>query len=213
MDSIDMSVTEGRLACLATDINAILYLYLTFLFSDARTSVSDIQTVAQPARILWGEVGLSKIRACLYFGKCGNLRTVSKFVGNKTAIYHRNHSSSCLLFVKLALPCVFSPFIRPTTYARASWEHAFDAGGSTKPASHNRDGSEMVRTFDKRTHHHKPFDRQRFVSVLWLRHARLHNLVEVWAPMSECSPPDQNRSIFFVQTFVDFALTLPGHSL
>ena len=43
-------------------------------------------------------------------------------------------------------------------------------------ARHNRDGSEKVRTFDKRTHRHKPFDRQRFVSVLWLRHAQLREL-------------------------------------
>ena len=49
---------------------------LPYLFIDARTSVSDIQTVAQLARILWGEGGMSKIRACPYFGKCGNLRTV-----------------------------------------------------------------------------------------------------------------------------------------
>ena len=45
--------------------------------------------------------------------------------------------------------------------------------------SHNRHGSEKMRTFDKRTHHHKPFVRQRFVSVLWLRHAQLRDLVEV----------------------------------
>ena len=55
---------------------------LPYLFIDARTSVSDIQTVAQLARILWGggggEGGLSKIRACPYFGKCRNLRTVPK---------------------------------------------------------------------------------------------------------------------------------------
>ena len=69
--------------------------------------------------------------------------------------------------------------------------------------SHNRDGSEKVRTFDKRTHRHKPFDRQRFVSVLWLRHAQLRDFVEVWAltgecspRVRECSPPDRNRSIF-----------------
>ena len=61
---------------------------------------------------------------------------------------------------------------------------------------------------------------QRFVSVLWFRHAQLRDLVEVWAltgecspPVRECSPPDRNRPIFFVQTFVDFALSLPGHSL
>ena len=86
--------------------------------------------------------------------------------------------------------------------------------------SNKRDGSEKVRTFDKRTHRHKPFDLQRFVSVLWLRHAQLHDLAEVWdltgecsPPVRECSPPDRNRPIFFVQTFVDFALSLPGHSL
>ena len=45
--------------------------------------------------------------------------------------------------------------------------------------SHNRDGSEKVRTFDKRTHRHKPFDLQRLVSVLWLRHAQLRDLVKV----------------------------------
>ena len=35
-------------------------------------------------------------------------RKATKFVGNKTAIYRRNRSSVCLLFVKLALVCVFS---------------------------------------------------------------------------------------------------------
>ena len=45
--------------------------------------------------------------------------------------------------------------------------------------SHNRDVSEKMRTFDKMTHRHKPFDRQRFVSVLWLRHVQLRDLVEV----------------------------------
>ena len=29
-------------------------------------------------------------------------------------------------------------------------------------------------------------------------------------PVRECSPPDRNRSVSFVQTFVDFALSLPG---
>ena len=69
--------------------------------------------------------------------------------------------------------------------------------------SHNRDGSEKVRTFNKRTHRHKPFDLQRIVSVLWLRYAQLHDLVEVWAltgecspPVRECWPPDRNRPIF-----------------
>ena len=49
----------------------------------------------------------------------------------------------------------------------------------TTSPNHNRDGSEKVRTFDKRTHRHKPFDRQRFASVLWLHHAQLRDLVEV----------------------------------
>ena len=59
-------------------------------------------------------------------------RKETKFVGNKTAIYGRNRSSLCLLFVKLARFCVFSSFIRPITYATASREHAFDASGSAE---------------------------------------------------------------------------------
>ena len=39
--------------------------------------------------------------------------------------------------------------------------------------SHKRDGSEKMRTFDKRTHRHNSFDRQKCVKVLWLRHAQL----------------------------------------
>ena len=106
----------------------------------------------------------------------------TEFVGNKTAIYGRNRSSLGLLFVKLARLFVFSSFIRPIAYERASLVHAFDACGAVGPSpSHNRDGSEKVQTFDKRTHRQKPFDRQRqrFVSVLWLRHAQLRDLVEV----------------------------------
>ena len=45
--------------------------------------------------------------------------------------------------------------------------------------SHNRDSSGKVRMFNKKTQHHKPFDRQKFVSILWLRHAQLRDLVEV----------------------------------
>ena len=65
-------------------------------------------------------------------------RKKTKFVGNKTAIYSRNRSSLCLLFVKLARRCVFSSFIRPITYARASLEHAFDASDSAKPEPQQR---------------------------------------------------------------------------
>ena len=65
-------------------------------------------------------------------------RKETKFVSNKTAIYRRNRSSVCLLFVKLALLCVFSSFIRPITYTRASREHALDASGSAKPEPQQR---------------------------------------------------------------------------
>ena len=36
----------------------------------------------------------------------------TKFVSNKTAIYSRKRSSLCLLFVKIALLCLF--FVYPT---------------------------------------------------------------------------------------------------
>ena len=123
-------------------------------------------------------------------------RKGTKLVGNKTAIYRRNLSSVCIFFVKLALLCVFSLFIQPITYARARREHAFDASGTDKP-SHNKEGSEKVSTFDKRTNRHKPFGRQRFVSVLWLWRAQLRDLVKLSAVTGERSPPDRNRSIFF----------------
>ena len=146
-------------------------------------------------------------------------RKETKFVSNKTAIYRRYRSSVCLLFVKLALLCAF--------FCLSGLSHTQEQAGSmpwmqalAPSPSYNRDGSEKVRTFDKRTHRHKPFDLQRFVSVLWFRHAQLRDLVEVWAltgecspPVRECSPPDRNRPIFFVQTFVDFALSWPRHSL
>ena len=73
-------------------------------------------------------------RFCSVGGHGRNLTTSyfeqkeTKFVGNKTAIYSRNRSSLCLLFVKLALLCVFSSFIRP----RESREHAFDVSGIAK---------------------------------------------------------------------------------
>ena len=102
-------------------------------------------------------------------------RKETKFVGNKTAIYGQNRSSLCLLFVKLARLCVFSSFIRPITQAGS-----MPSTQAVEPSpSHNRDGCEKVRTFVKRTHRHKHFDRQSFVSVLWLRHAQLRDLVEV----------------------------------
>ena len=136
------------------------------------------------------------------------------------AIYRRNRSSVCLL--RLSNSLFFVSFLRLSDLS-----HTQEQAGSmpwmkaaTPSPSHNRDGTEKVRTFDKRTHRHELSDLQRFVSVLWLRHAQLRDLVEVWAltgecspPVRECSPPDRNRPIFFVQTFVDFALSLPVHSL
>ena len=65
-------------------------------------------------------------------------RKETKFVSNETAIYRRNRSSVCLLFVKLALLCAFFLFIRPITYTRASREHALDASGSSKPGLQQR---------------------------------------------------------------------------
>ena len=52
----------------------------------------------------------------------------TKSVGNKTAIHRRNCSSVCLLFVKLALLCVFSSFIRPITLLTCSAMHAHFGG-------------------------------------------------------------------------------------
>ena len=114
--------------------------------------------------------------------------------------------------------CIF--FVYPTDHMQEQAGSMPLSQAVAPSPSHNRDGSEKVWTFDKRTHRLKPFDRRRFVSVLWLRHAQLRDLFEVWAltcehspPVGECSPPDRNCSNFFVQTFVDFALSLPGHSL
>ena len=140
-----------------------------------------------------------------------------------------------LLYVtSLSNSLVFVSFLRSDRSHKPEQAGSMPSTQAVAPRpSHNRDGREKVRTFDKITHRHKPFYRQRFVSVLWLRHAQLHDLVEVWAlmgecsppvrecslpvcecslPVRECSPPDRNRSIFFVQIFVDFALSLPGHS-
>ena len=65
-------------------------------------------------------------------------RKETKFVSNKTAVYRRNRSSVCLLFVKLALLCVVSSSILPVTYTRASREHALDASDSAKPEPQQR---------------------------------------------------------------------------
>ena len=69
---------KGRLSCLATDINAILHLYLTFLLTLEQVSVTFRQLPNLPVFCGGRGGGLSKIWACPYFGKCGNLRTVPK---------------------------------------------------------------------------------------------------------------------------------------
>ena len=108
-------------------------------------------------------------------GHVHNLTTsyfeLKKFVGNKTAIFT----------FEIALLFVFS---LSNSLFFVSFPHTQEQAGSmlspqavAQSPSHNRDGSEKVRTFDKRTHRHKPFDRQRFVSVMWLRHAQLRDLV------------------------------------
>ena len=74
--------------------------------------------------------------------------------------------------------CLF--FVHPTRSHTKEQAGSMPLTQGVAPSpSHNRDSSEKVRTFDKRTHRHKLFDRQRFVSVLWLHHAQLHDLLEV----------------------------------
>ena len=103
-------------------------------------------------------------------------RKETRFVGNKTestvevALLFVFSSSNSLLFVS---------FLRLSDLS-----HTQEQAGSmpsTQPVtpspSRNRDGSDKVRRFDKSTHRHKPFDCQRIVSVLWLRHAQLRDLI------------------------------------
>ena len=97
--------------------------------------------------------------------------------------------------VEIALPYVFSlsnSLVFVSFLCLSNLSHRQEQGGSMssmqvveQSPGHTRDGSEKVRTFDKRTLRHKLFDRQRFVSVSWLRHAQLRNLVEVWALMGD----------------------------
>ena len=107
-------------------------------------------------------------------------RKETKFVGNKTAIYGRSLSSLFLVSVKLAHLCVFLRV--------ADLSHRQEQGGSMPSTqavipSPGHSAETVVRrpvqTFDKRSHRHKPFDRQRFVSVWCLRHAQMPDLVEV----------------------------------
>ena len=70
MDSIDsvQGFLESRLACLATDINAILYLYLTFSLTLEQVSVTFRQLPNLPVFCGGrGGGGLSKIRGMPVF--------------------------------------------------------------------------------------------------------------------------------------------------
>ena len=85
-----------------------------------------------------------------------------------------------LYVISLSNSLVFVSFLR--SYDQSHTQEQAGSVPSTQAVapspSYNRDSSEKVRTFDKRTHRHKPFDRQRFVSVLWLCNAQLRDLVE-----------------------------------
>ena len=93
------------------------------------------------------------------------VRKETKFVSNKTAIYRRNRSYVCLVCVKLALVCVLCVCTDLShTQVQAvcmPWMQAV-----APSPSYNRDGSEKVRTFDKRTHRHKPCDIQKICERL-----------------------------------------------
>ena len=123
-----------------------------------------------------------------------SIRSVGAHVRNLTTCTssHRKLSLSAtrqpfrvdivLLFVfSLSKSLFFVSFLRSSDLS-----HTQEQAGSmaltqavAPSPGHNRDGSKKVRTFDKRTHHHKPFDRQRFVSVLWLWHTQLRDSIEV----------------------------------
>ena len=75
----------------------------------------------------------------------------TKFVGNKTAIYICNRSSLYLLFVKLASLRVSSSFISDRSDMQEQARSMSSTQAVVPSPSHNRDGSEKVRTFDKRT--------------------------------------------------------------
>ena len=86
--------------------------------------------------------------------------------------------------------------------------------------SHKSDGSEKVRMFDKRTHRHKlSIAKDSWASfgyaTLNCTILRKYELLLASAHRQFTSASRQIGTglIFFIQTFVDFALSLPGHSL
>ena len=147
-------------------------------------------------------------------------RKETKFVGNKTAIYCRNRSSVCLLFVKLALVRVFSSFIRPITYTTASREHAFDASSSAKPEPQQRrqcEGANVQQKNPSPQTLRSPKIRERLVGTARSTARSCRSMSCYGRVLAASSRVLAARSepayFFFVQTFVDFALSFLGHSL
>ena len=122
-----------------------------------------------------------------------------------------------------ASTCLCSGAPRPVgDLASAATSLATESIGTVLTPSQMSDiaGHEKARTLYKRTHRHKPFDHQRFLSGLWLRHAQLrailskYEVLQASARASSRVLADRSELVYiFVQTFVDFPLSLPGHSL
>ena len=120
------------------------------------------------------------------------IRSVGDHVRNLTTSYFEQNEMSATkppFTIEVALLYVFSSsnslvFLSFLHFSDLS--HRQEQGGSmpsmqavAPSPGQSTDGSEKVQTFDKRTYRLKPFVRQRFVSVLWLHHAPMHDLVEV----------------------------------
>ena len=173
-----------------------------------------------------GTVSVARTQSfCSVGGHVHNLTTSyferkeTQFVGNKTAVYRPDRFSVGLLFVKLALLCDFSSFIRPFRYARASREHAFDASGSTKPKPQQRrqwEGASVLQKNPSPQTLRSPKIRERLV-VTARSSARscrsLSSFGRLLAASSRVLAARSEPVYFFVQTFVEFALSLPGHSV
>ena len=124
-----------------------------------------------------------------------------------------------LLFVKLACLCVFSSFIWLITYERASREHAFNASGSAKPEPQQRrkwEGAKVRQMNPSPQTLRSPKIRESLVVTprSTARSSRsTSSYGRVLAASSRVLAARPEPVYFFVQTFVDFALSLPGHSL
>ena len=185
---LDFSISHDRNSVLILCIIVVAIFFLSRVV-DTGDAAPKLKRLSLFERCLTLPVGTWSVPRKQSFrwvgGHVHNLTTsyfeLKKFVGNKTASFT---VEIALLFVfSLANSLFFVSFLRLSDLS-----HTQEQAGSmlklstqvvAQSPSHNRDGSEKVRTFDKRTHRHKPFDRQGFVSVMWLRHAQLRDLVEV----------------------------------